>query len=56
MRGTKVLGGMGVTVRTVFLHPEKGLQDVSIQQAPSVDDVVSKLKNMGCVVLSAEQA
>lgn len=45
-----------MTVRAIFLHPEKGLQDVSIQEAPSIDDVVSKLKNMGCVVLSAEQA
>ncbi|WP_185830839.1 hypothetical protein [Siminovitchia terrae] len=45
-----------MTVRVLFIDPKKGLKDVSIQEAPSVDDVVSKLKNMGCVVLSAEQA
>jgi hypothetical protein len=42
-------------VRATFIHPEKGLQDVSIQHAPSVEDVVNKLKDIGCAVLTAEE-
>jgi hypothetical protein len=42
-------------VRVTFIHPEKGLQDVSIQDVPSVDNVVTKLRDIGCAVLTAEE-
>jgi hypothetical protein len=42
-------------VRTVFIHPKNGLQDISILQAPSVEHVVGKLKEIGCEVLTAEE-
>ena len=42
-------------VRTVFIHPDKGLQDTTVQNATSVEEVVDKLKELGCGVLTAEE-
>lgn len=42
-------------VRVVFIHPQSGLQDISVLQAPSVEHVVGKLKEVGCEVLTAEE-
>lgn len=44
-----------MVVKTLFIHPEKGLQDVLIQNAPSVEFVRNKLKEIGCEVLTAEE-
>jgi len=42
-------------VRTLFIHPERGLQDAVIENAPSVQYVIDKLKEVGCAVLTAEE-
>lgn len=44
-----------MVVRTVFIHPKTGLHDVSVQQAPSIEYVVNRLKEIGCKVLTAEE-
>lgn len=43
-------------VRTTFIHPIKGVQDVTVENAPSVEHVVTKLNEIGCSVLVAEEA
>jgi hypothetical protein len=48
-------GVKNMKVRTTFIHPTKGLQDVTIENAPSIEDVVNKLKENGCGVLTAEE-
>lgn len=42
-------------VRTTFIHPTKGIQDATIENAPSAEDVKSKLEEIGCSVLTAEE-
>lgn len=42
-------------VRTLFIHPEKGLQDISVTEAQTVEEVVERLEEIGCKVLSAEE-
>jgi hypothetical protein len=42
-------------VRTVFIHPTKGIQDVTVENAPSVEDVTNKLEKIGCSILAAEE-
>ena len=42
-------------VRTLFIHPTKGLQDATVKDAPSVKDVIKALKEQGCKVLRAEE-
>lgn len=46
---------MTMEVRVLFIHPEKGMQDVSIQNATSVEAVSEKLKELNCAVLLAEE-
>lgn len=42
-------------VRVTFIHPTKGMQDATIDNAPSVEEVSNKLKEIGCSVLVAEE-
>lgn len=42
-------------VRVTFIHPERGLHDVTIEDASSVSDVIDKLREIGCSVLVAEE-
>lgn len=42
-------------VRVTFIHPITGLHDLSILEAKSVESVVTKLREMDCGVLVAEE-
>lgn len=48
-------GVKSMKVRTTFIHPTKGIQDVTVENAPSIEDVTNKLKEIGCSVLTAEE-
>lgn len=42
-------------VRVIFIHPTKGVNDATIEYASCVEDVVNKLNEVGCSVLSVEE-
>lgn len=42
-------------VRILLIHPKKGIHDVLIENAPSVEDATNKLKGIGCTILRAEE-
>lgn len=42
-------------VRVTFIHPTKGIQDATVENAPSVEDVTNKLKEIGCSVLTSKE-
>ena len=44
-----------MVVEVSFIHPNKGAKCIQINNAPSVEDVIKKLNDMGCTVLSAEE-
>ncbi|NYV64629.1 hypothetical protein HYI36_05125 [Bacillus sp. Gen3] len=44
-----------MNVRTTFIHPTKGIQDVTVKNASSVEEVTNRLNEIGCAVLTAEE-
>jgi hypothetical protein len=42
-------------VRTTFIHPTNGIQDVTIENAPSIEATINKLEELGCAVMTAEE-
>jgi hypothetical protein len=42
-------------IRVLFIHPTTGLHDVTIEDAPSIEDAKQKLNEANCKVLTIEE-
>jgi len=40
-------------VRVLFIHPEKGLQDIGVKNG-TIEEVRTKLEELGCAILTIE--